>query len=190
MRCSSSVTHPLRDRVISEKLGQDLHRSLLPPFRLVKECSRLEAFAEAYLNGDKGSIQLSQATTDSEVARKWLSLAGGSLDGVVAKRLDAPYQRGTSKAMLKIKRLRTVDCVVGGIIYGGKSAVSHILLGLYEGEVLHFIGSAPLRATAGKRLATIIGDAIEPPGFTGRVPGQVMRQFGHRIGEWHPLQPA
>jgi len=91
--------------------------------------------------------------------------------------------------MLKIKRLRTVDCVVGGVIYGGsKTAVSHILLGLYEGDLLHFIGSAPLRASEGKKLAAIIADAIEPPGFTGRKPGQVMTQFRHRIGEWHPLR--
>jgi ATP-dependent DNA ligase len=152
---------------------------------------RLERFAEMYLEGDKNAIRLSPATTDVEVAKKWLALAGTSLDGVVAKRLDLPYQSGTSKSMLKIKRLRTVDCVVGGIIYGGsKAAVSHILLGLYEDELLHFIGSAPLRAAEGKRLATIIADAIEAPGFTGRMPGQVMTQFGHRIGEWHPLKPV
>jgi ATP-dependent DNA ligase len=152
---------------------------------------RLERFADEYLDADKGAIRLSPATTDIEVARKWLALAGTSLDGVVAKRLDLQYQPGASKGMLKIKRLRTVDCVVGGIIYGGsKSAVSHILLGLYEGEILHFIGSAPLRAAEGKQLATIIADAIEAPGFTGRMPGQVRAQFGHRIGEWHPLRPA
>jgi len=153
--------------------------------------ARLERFAELYVAGDKGAIRLSPATTDIEVARMWLELAGTSLDGVVAKRLDLPYQPGTSKGMLKIKRLRTVDCVVGGVIYGGsKTAVSHILLGLYEGDLLHFIGSAPLRASEGKKLAAIIADAIEPPGFTGRKPGQVMTQFRHRIGEWHPLKPV
>jgi ATP-dependent DNA ligase len=152
---------------------------------------KLERFADLHLDGDKGAIRLSPATTDIEVARKWLELAGTSLDGVVAKVLDLPYQPGTSKGMQKIKRLRTVDCVVGGIIYGGNATtVSHILLGLYEGELLHFIGSAPLRGTEGKKLATIIADAIEPPGFTGRKPGQVMTQFGHRMGEWHPLRPA
>jgi ATP-dependent DNA ligase len=153
--------------------------------------TRLERFSEQYLNGDKGTIRLSPATTDIEVARKWLELAGTSLDGVIAKRLDLPYQPGTSKGMLKIKRLRTVDCVVGGIIYGGsKTAVSHILLGLYEGELLHFIGSAPLRGSEGKKLAAIVEDAIEPPGFTGKKPGQVLTQFGHRVGEWHPLKPV
>lgn len=53
--------------------------------------------------------------------------------------------------------------------------------GLYEGELLHFVGSAPLRGVDGKKLAAIIADAIEPPGFTGGLPCQVMTQFGHRI---------
>src|SRR5215470_17991615 len=129
---------------------------------------RLERFGELYLDGDKGAIRLSPATTDIVVARKWLELAGTSLDGVVAKRLDLPYQPGTSKGMLKLKRLRTVDCVVGGVIYGGSNtAVSHLVLGLYEGDLLHFIGSAPLRAPEGKRLAAIVADAIGEPGFTG-----------------------
>jgi len=153
--------------------------------------SRLEVFADQHLDGDKGTIRLSPATRDIEVARKWLALAGGSLDGVVAKRLDAEYQPGTTRAMLKVKRAHTVDCVVGGVIYNaGKTSVTHILLGLYEAELLHFVGSAPLRAADGKKFAAVIADAIEPPGFSGRQPGQVRAQFGHRMGEWHPLIPT
>jgi ATP-dependent DNA ligase len=59
--------------------------------------SRLERLADQHLDGDKGTIRLSPATTDIEVARKWLALAGGSLDGVVAKRLDTGYQPGPAK---------------------------------------------------------------------------------------------
>ena len=89
-----------------------------------------------------------------------MALAGTSLDGIVAKRLDLPYQSG--KGMLKIKRLRTVDCVVGGVILK-REAVSHLLLGLYdEADLLHFIGSAPLKAVDGKRLAGMISDIIQP----------------------------
>jgi ATP-dependent DNA ligase len=110
-----------------------------------------------------------------------LALAGTSLDRVVAKRLDQPYQPGISRGMQKIKRLRTVDCVVGGVIFK-QEAVSHLLLGFYdESGLLHFIGSAPLKAADGKRLAGMISDIIQPPGFTGKVPGQVMTQFGHRM---------
>jgi ATP-dependent DNA ligase len=91
--------------------------------------AKLEAFAEHHLD-DNGSFRLSPATTDIAVARQWLALAGGSLDGVVAKRLDLPYESGESRGMQKIKRLRTVDCVVGGITYSAdKKAVSYLHLG-------------------------------------------------------------
>lgn len=105
-------------------------------------------------------LRLSPATTDITVARKWLSLAGGSLDGVVAKRLDLAYEPGTSRGMQKIKRLRTVDCVVGGVIVKG-GAVSHLLLGLSDDNgLLDFVGSAPLRAAQGKKLAGEIGKLV------------------------------
>lgn len=150
--------------------------------------SKLEDFADNNLDGDKGTIRLSPATRDIEVARRWLDLAGTSLDGVVAKRTDVPYQPGTTRYMQKIKTLRTVDCVVGGVILKG-GAVSHILLGLYDGDLLNFVGSAPLRQMDGKKLASEIGKLIEEPGFTGKKPGEVRTQFGHRMGEWQPLNP-
>jgi ATP-dependent DNA ligase len=155
---------------------------------LIRRRAKLEAFAEKHL-GDNGTLRLSPATTDITVARQWLALAGGSLDGVVAKRLDLPYQPGTSRGMQKIKRIRTVDCVVGGVILR-PDAVSHLLLGLYDdGGLLNFIGSAPLKVAEGKRLAGQIAKLIQPPGFTGKQPGEVRTQFGHRMGEWQPLAP-
>jgi ATP-dependent DNA ligase len=45
-----------------------------------------------------------------------LDLIGDSLDGVVAKRLDQPYQSAVSRGMQKIKKRRTIDCVGGGVI--------------------------------------------------------------------------
>jgi ATP-dependent DNA ligase len=84
--------------------------------------------------------------------------------------------------MQKIKRLRTVDCVVGGVILKDE-VVWHLLLGLYEDGLLHFVGSAPLRVAEGKKLSQIIAEMKEPPGFTGWLPGEVRTQFGRRIGE-------
>jgi ATP-dependent DNA ligase len=157
---------------------------------LSKRRPRLEQFAAEHLE-DNGTLRLSPVTTDIAVARKWLALAGGSLDGVVAKRLDLPYQSGESRGMQKIKRLRTVDCVVGGITYSAdKRAVSYLHLGLYEDGLLNFVGSAPLPAAAGKRLAPLIEGIIEPPGFTGKMPGELRGQFGKVISEWHPLLPS
>jgi ATP-dependent DNA ligase len=70
----------------------------LPASPLSKRRAKLERFAEGHLD-DNGTLRLSPATTDITVARKWLALAGGSLDGVIAKRLDLPYQPGTSRGM-------------------------------------------------------------------------------------------
>ena len=43
-------------------------------------------------------------------------MPGGKTDGIVAKRLDGRYRPG-ERAMVKVKRMRTADCVVGGFRY-------------------------------------------------------------------------
>ncbi|MDP2899897.1 MAG: non-homologous end-joining DNA ligase [Candidatus Bathyarchaeota archaeon] len=66
------------------------------------------------------------------------------LEGVVAKRLDSPYRAGErSREWLKVKRVRTVDCVVVGYTRGtGNRADTFgaLLLGLYDGDKLTFVG--------------------------------------------------
>ena len=149
---------------------------------------RLDIFAEKFL-GNNAKVQLSPVTRDIAVARKWFELVGDSLDGIVAKRVDLPYHSGLSRGMQKIKKVRTVDCVVGGVIVKN-GAVSHLLLGLYDSQgLLHFVGSAPLRQLDGKKLARGLDDLIEAPGFTGKKPGEVGTQFGRRTSEWKPLKP-
>jgi len=75
----------------------------------------LEAFFATL--GDASSLRLSPATQKRAEAERWLKRAGGGeLDGVVAKRLDEPYRPG-ERAMVKVKCLRTADCVVGGFRY-------------------------------------------------------------------------
>ena len=66
-------------------------------------------------------------------ALKWLSEAGhGGFDGVIAKRAEGMYEAG-ERAMVKVKRLRTADCVVGGFRYERQSReVGSLLLGLYD----------------------------------------------------------
>ena len=56
---------------------------------------------------------LSPFTRDRQDTQRWLDGTHGALDGVAAKRLDAVYARG-KREMLKIKRRRIADCVVGG----------------------------------------------------------------------------
>lgn len=80
-------------------------------------------------------LYLSPATTDRELAMAWLDrFIVQGLDGVVAKRLDTPYRAG-ERAMLKVKRERTADCVVLGFRWAKgqpERAVGSLLLGLYD----------------------------------------------------------
>ncbi len=60
------------------------------------------------------TIHISPATRDREVAEDWFRrFEGAGLDGVMAKRLDAPYRAG-ERTMIKVKHSRTADCVVAG----------------------------------------------------------------------------
>ena len=62
------------------------------------------------------SLRLSPVTTDPELARHWLNQTNGALDGIVAKRIGDTYKPG-ERAMLKVKNIRSADCVVGGFRY-------------------------------------------------------------------------
>ena len=101
----------------------------------------LESFATKNLIDDR--IRLSPATTDVAQAKKWLSGGGVTLDGVMAKRLDCDYRSGLRDGMQKIKRMRAVECVVGGFRYGSKATetLGSLLLGLYDDDgLLHHVG--------------------------------------------------
>jgi ATP-dependent DNA ligase len=140
---------------------------------------------------DPGLLRLSPFTRDRADAEGWLAKAGGALDGVVAKRLDGPYEAG-ERAMLKIKRLRSADCVVGGFRYESKSRlVGSLLLGLHnEGGQLDHVGFTSGIGDADKPALTARLEAlIEAPGFTGDAPGGPSRWANARSAEWQPLRP-
>jgi ATP-dependent DNA ligase len=72
-------------------------------------------------------IMLSPASADFATAEKWMREGAASgWDGVVAKRLDCEYMSGERTGMVKVKRIRTADCVVGGFRWarGAKSSAS------------------------------------------------------------------
>jgi ATP-dependent DNA ligase len=161
---------------------------LLAEETLEQRREALEKFAAHYF---EGRIQLSPMTRDLTAAQRWLRTGGGPLDGVVAKRLDLPYKSGERAGMLKIKNLRTADCIVGGFRYGAKSElVGSLLLGLYDREgLLNHIGFCSGLKTADKPALTKKLEAlIEPPGFTGRAPGGPSRWSTERSTEWQPLR--
>jgi ATP-dependent DNA ligase len=137
-------------------------------------------------------FRLSPATRELKQAQRWLSRAGGDLDGIVAKRLDLPYRSGERDGMVKVKNIRTVDCVVGGFRYGEKSAlVGSLLLGLYDKQgLLHHVGFTSAFADEDKpALTRRLKKLIKPPGFTGNAPGGPSRWSTRRTAEWQPLAP-
>jgi ATP-dependent DNA ligase len=149
---------------------------------------RLEAFM---LDASSvAGLRLSPYTRSRPDAVKWLERAGGSLDGVIAKPLDAPYRSG-ERAMLKVKRIRSADCVVGGFRYGtGSTLVGSLLLGLFNDEgLLDHVGftsglSAEERPALTARLEALKGG----PGFTGNAPGGPSRWSTERSGQWEKLR--
>jgi ATP-dependent DNA ligase len=141
--------------------------------------------------GNAVGLRLSPFTRDRDEAAAWLARAGGALDGVVAKRLDGFYESG-ERAMLKVKRLRSADCVVGGFRYGsGSRLVGSLLLGLYDDAgLLNHVGFTSTiydaeRADLTEKLEALRGS----PGFTGNAPGGPSRWSTERSTQWEPLRP-
>jgi ATP-dependent DNA ligase len=149
---------------------------------------------EAFMRGAAvpRKLVLSRVTADRSQAQLWLGEAGqGSTDGVVAKRLADSYHPG-ERTMIKVKRLRTADCVVGGFRYeSGSREVGSLLLGLYnqDGKLDHVGFTSTIsdeeRSALTKKLQRLRG----PPGFTGNAPGGPSRWSTEQSGEWEPLQP-
>jgi len=156
---------------------------------LSKRRKKLDAFAGKYFANNK-SIELSPETKDLKIAKGWLAGAGGDVDGVIAKRLGLPYQSGNRSGMVKVKRLRTVDCVVGGFRYASEGKlVGSLLLGLYDDEgLLHHVGfTSGIKAADKPQLTKKVEALIKKPGFTGRAPGGPSRWSTDRSAEWKPL---
>ena len=140
---------------------------------------------------DEPALSLSPATTDRKRALGWLSRSGTALDGVIAKRLDDPYQPG-ERAMLKVKQRRTADCVIGGFRYDRAGAgVASLLLGLYdEAGKLNHVGFTSSIAAADRAAWTAELEALRGgPGFTGKAPGGPSRWSTERSSQWQPVKP-
>lgn len=150
---------------------------------------RLEAFAAKNMSS-ASAVQLSPATTQRSVAKKWFGRVGTSLDGIMAKQIAAPYAAGERGAMVKIKPRRTADCVVGGFRYTEKAPlVGSLLLGLYgdDGRLNHVGFCSGIkdadRAALTKRLE-------DKRGFSGKAPGGPSRWTTKRRSEWVSLEPV
>ncbi|HEV2037403.1 MAG TPA: ATP-dependent DNA ligase, partial [Candidatus Eremiobacteraceae bacterium] len=180
--------HPATFLVFDLLVDQDA--KLLTKLSLRERRPKLETFARRFLIGD--AIRLSKASTQRKVVDRWFASVGGALDGVIAKRLDSEYRSGDRKGAIKIKKLRSADCVVGGFRYASSAKViGSLLLGLYdkEGKLNHVGFTSGLSDDERKRLVRILKPLIKPPGFTGNAPGGPSRWSTERSEQWEPLQP-
>src|SRR5439155_13263154 len=136
-------------------------------------------------------FRLSPMTRSRDDVDHWFDSLGSGLDGVMAKRIDLPYQSGERTGMQKYKRMRTADCVVGGFRYGtGSKLVGSLLLGLFDDDgLLHHVGFASnIPANERERLTRTLEKLVATPGFSGRAPGGPSRWSTERSSEWKPLQ--
>jgi ATP-dependent DNA ligase len=160
---------------------------------------------ERLLARTRPSIHLTPMTRDRAEALEWLSrFEGAGLDGVMAKPATATYQPGR-RAMIKVKHVRTADCVVGGFRWhkaGKEELVGSLLLGLYDDtRRLHHVGvtsafTMEMRRQLAIELAPLRKRALEDhpwrewadAGETTRMPGGQSRWSAGKDLSWEPLR--
>ena len=183
-----SMETPARLILFDMLLGPD--GSMVAALPLAQRRSALEIFGQRAAIA--GKLIVTPYSLDLAQATGWLDDFGhDGRDGVVAKRLDAPYLSG-ERAMLKVKRLRTADCVVAGFRYQSNAhEVGSLLLGLYNAEgKLDHVGFTSTIANDERRALTRTLRALRAaPGFTGKAPGGPSRWSSERSAEWEPLRP-
>jgi len=148
------------------------------------------------LDSPRMPLRLTPATSDQAVAKKWFrDLEGAGIDGVMAKDPSSIYVPG-ERVMLKIKHERTADCVVGGFRWSkdqsGK-AIGSLLLGLYDGKVLNYVGHASnFRAPERKSLLAFLAPYrknVTGSFGEGRAPGGPSRWSRDMDKSWEPVRP-
>lgn len=161
---------------------------------------------ERLLGKAKAPLHLTPVTRDRAQAEEWLQkFEGAGLDGVIAKLASAPYQPG-KRAMLKIKHVRSADCVVAGLRWykDRNDAVGSLLLGLYDDAgVLHHVGvtssfTMAMREQLAQELEPLRTGVENHPwrewagaqvGDAQRMPGAQSRWSGGKDLSWVPLRP-
>ena len=161
---------------------------------------------ERLLADAKPPLYLTPMTREHQVAVDWLGqFEGAGLDGVIAKSADLRYQPG-KRAMLKIKHVRTADCVVAGFRWYKDStdAVGSLLLGLYDDAgVLHHVGvtsafTTAVRKALARELEPLRRNALknhpwrdwqsEEAHASSRMPGAQSRWSAGKDLSWEPLR--
>jgi ATP-dependent DNA ligase len=186
--------------VAFDLLAADGHNLMAEPQQRRRE------ILEGLMRGIGAPVHLTPMTRDRRTAAQWLEqFEGAGLDGVVAKPPESPYQPG-KRTMIKIKHVRTADCVVAGFRFhkSGKDALGSLLLGLYDDEgVLQHVGvtssfTMAKRKQLVKELAPLRENALEGHPWRGwaemdastmsRMPGGQSRWSAGKDLSWEPLR--
>ncbi|HET7435950.1 MAG TPA: ATP-dependent DNA ligase [Thermoanaerobaculia bacterium] len=154
---------------------------------------RRELLETFFAKIDSAFIRLSPATRDRKLAADWFNKFGAlGLDGVMAKRLGEPYHSGDRDGMIKVKHLKTADCVVGGFRYAeGTKVAGSLLLGLYDDERrLVYIGhTSSIKHDERKELTALLESMRGENPFEVRTPGGPSRWAQGRSSEWEAVRP-
>ncbi|PYQ24313.1 MAG: ATP-dependent DNA ligase [Acidobacteria bacterium] len=152
------------------------------------------------------TVHLTPCSRDRAMAEEWFHrFEGAGLDGVVAKHESTTYQPG-KRAMIKVKHVRTADCVVAGFRWykrGDRQLVGSLLLGLYDAKgALHHVGvtssfTAARRRQLAQELAPLRKDALASHPWRAwadagegstRMPGGQSRWSQGKDLSWEPLR--
>jgi ATP-dependent DNA ligase len=160
---------------------------------------------EKLLAKAKPPLHLTPVTRDRAMASEWLNrFEGAGLDGVIAKLEDLPYAPG-KRAMIKVKHVRTADCVVAGFRWhkAGEGIVGSLLLGLYDDHgTLQHVGvtssfTMAMRKQLAKELEPLRKNAMKNHPWrdwagagaeTSRMPGAQSRWSAGKNLSWEPLR--
>jgi ATP-dependent DNA ligase len=166
-------------------LAEDRRKLTSVPFAERREAlEKLIAAAPGRKKTASGSVEVTPLTTSPEKTEPWL--LGG--EGVIAKELDAIYRPGQRKGMVKVKRVRTIDCVIVGWRPGKEEGtVGSLILGLYEnGGRMRPVGhTSGLKAKEKRELVK----TLKPYETGEKGSGDPSRWDADRELEWYELRP-
>jgi ATP-dependent DNA ligase len=134
---------------------------------------------------------LTPQTDDYDEATRWFDeVEELGLDGLIAKDRAGTYKPG-KRDMIKVKRQRTVDCVVGGYrLSKAGDGVGSLLLGVYDGDTLHYVGhTSSFKAAERRRLLAEFQEYLGESFGGGRAPGGPSRWAAANEKQWVSLRP-